>query len=236
MSATAGKIALRSISQLLTGACPTDASIVDFVGYGSGTTCFEGAGPTSSPSSILAATRIDPCIDTDDNPADFTAAGSPNPRNSASATVSCKSIGFAVLQFPSVLSLTACQNPSAQPVYGRVYVAGATDASSVPAPGMLAQVGLGPSGSDPATTGGWAWFTASPNPGWDFSMNNDEYQQGLVAHSSGPYDYAYRWSYNKQVFVYSDGALNGTTDGYSSANAGKLTVNGDVIYCDPFGF
>jgi len=237
MSSMAGKIALKSNSQLLTGACPTDASIVDFVGYGSGTTCFEGTGPTSSPGNLQSATRIDSCIDSDDNPADFTAANGPNPHNFATAPVSCKSIGFAVLQFPAVLEVPACQNPLAQPVFGQVYVAGATDANALPVPGMLAQVGFGPSGTDPATFGGWRWFTAIPNPGWAFSQNNDEYEGGLVAHSSsGPYDYAYRWSYHKQRFVYSDGLPDGTTDGYSSANAGKLTVDGDVIYCDPFDY
>jgi hypothetical protein len=236
MSSTAGKVALRSNSQLLTGACPMDASIVDFVGYGSGTTCFEGAGPTSSPSNLQAAARIDPCVDTDDNPADFTAANAPTPRNFSTAPVSCKSIGFAVLQFPAVLDIPACQNPLAQPVYGQVYVAGATDTSASSAPGMLAQVGFGPSGSDPATNGHWVWFTAIPNPGWDFSQNNDEYQQGLVAHSSGLYDYAYRWSYNNQAFVYSDKGPEGTTNGYSTTDAGKLTVDGGVIFCDRFDY
>jgi predicted extracellular nuclease len=41
MSATAGKVALVSATAALTGSCPT-ANIVDFVGYGTGTNCFEG--------------------------------------------------------------------------------------------------------------------------------------------------------------------------------------------------
>ena len=235
LSNTAGKVALTSNSQTLAGVCPTDASIVDLVGYGSGTNCFEGSGPTPNLSNAQAATRTTPCIDTDDNPADFSTASAPSPRNSATAPLSCPTIGYAAVQFPAVIDSALACVP--QTVYGQVYVAGATDASTSVAPGILAQLGRGLAIEDPATGPSWVWSTAIPNAGWDFSQNNDEYQQGLVAHSApAMYDYAYRWSYHKQAFVYSDLAPAGTTDGYSSANAGKLIVSGDVIYCDPFDY
>jgi len=44
MSGSAGKVALVSTSTALSGACPLGGAIVDFVGYGSATNCFEGAG------------------------------------------------------------------------------------------------------------------------------------------------------------------------------------------------
>ncbi len=84
MAATAGKVALVTNATTLTGTCPTGAVIVDFVGYGSGTNCFEGAGPTASLSNSTAGLRNNGGLtDTDNNAADFT-VGAPNPRNTSS--------------------------------------------------------------------------------------------------------------------------------------------------------
>src|SRR5688572_26379809 len=54
MSATTGKIALVSNSVSLAGACPNgvDPDIVDFLGYGTSASCFEGATRASAPSKI----------------------------------------------------------------------------------------------------------------------------------------------------------------------------------------
>src|SRR5207244_5325833 len=43
LSANSGKVALVSSTVLLSGSCPTDGTIVDFVGYGTTATCFEGS-------------------------------------------------------------------------------------------------------------------------------------------------------------------------------------------------
>jgi predicted extracellular nuclease len=50
MSATAGKVALVRAATALTGACPVgaNANLVDFVGFGTGTNCFEGSAPTAT--------------------------------------------------------------------------------------------------------------------------------------------------------------------------------------------
>ena len=65
LSATAGKVALVSSFVPLTGACPTGPKVVDLVGYGAAANCFEGAGPTPSPSNTLSATRkLAGCTDT----------------------------------------------------------------------------------------------------------------------------------------------------------------------------
>ena len=85
MSATAGKVALVSNQTTLIGSgCPFAASVVDFVGFGSAATCFEGPGPTATLSNTTAALRVGfGCTDTDSNSADFV-AGAPNPHNTAS--------------------------------------------------------------------------------------------------------------------------------------------------------
>jgi DNA/RNA endonuclease G (NUC1) len=82
MSATAGKVALVNSTDALSGPCPT--AVVDFVGFGTGTNCFEGSGSTSAVSNTTAAIRKSSGQqDTDDNKADF-ATGAPTPRNSTS--------------------------------------------------------------------------------------------------------------------------------------------------------
>ena len=88
MSSTAGKVALVNSTTLLTGSCPT-AGVIDFVGFGTTANCFEGTGPTPAPSNTNAVLRAsNGCTDTDQNASDF-AAGTPNPRNSSSATNTC---------------------------------------------------------------------------------------------------------------------------------------------------
>jgi predicted extracellular nuclease len=91
MSATAGKVALVSNNTLIPSgtSCPS-ASIVDFVGFGTGTNCFEGAvGPTASASNTNSVFRKNNgCTDSDNNNADFI-TGSANPRNSSSPVNVC---------------------------------------------------------------------------------------------------------------------------------------------------
>ncbi|HKE46505.1 MAG TPA: lamin tail domain-containing protein [Rhodanobacteraceae bacterium] len=95
MSGTAGKVALVDTTTSLAGTCPTDASIVDFIGYGNAASCAEGT-HTGDLSNTTAALRNDGgCMDTNDNSADF-ALGAPAPRNSASPQNPCGGIGIAL--------------------------------------------------------------------------------------------------------------------------------------------
>jgi hypothetical protein len=84
------KVALTDSSAPLQGNCPTRTSdVIDFVGVGPNADCFEGSGPGSALDSANAATRVGHgCIDTQDNGADFTAAG-PVPHNSSSPLFDC---------------------------------------------------------------------------------------------------------------------------------------------------
>jgi hypothetical protein len=91
MAATAGKVVLTNTNTLIASGttCPSGSSVVDIVGYGSGTNCFEGSGPTPSLSSTTAALRAgNGCTETDNNASDF-AAGAVNPRNTALPAVVC---------------------------------------------------------------------------------------------------------------------------------------------------
>jgi predicted extracellular nuclease len=90
LSGTTGKVALVNSTTALsgTGGCPTGAPTVDYVGYGSGATCFTGAGPTATLSSILAAIRSNPCVAPTNNATDFTAS-TPAPHNSSSTFLNC---------------------------------------------------------------------------------------------------------------------------------------------------
>lgn len=88
MSATAGKVALVTSTTALSGACPLGPGVQDFVGFGATANCSETA-PTPAPSNTTAVLRAGlGCTDTDNNSADF-AAGTPNPRNTASALNPC---------------------------------------------------------------------------------------------------------------------------------------------------
>ena len=91
MHQSVGKVVLVASQTLIpTGtSCPAGAAIADKVGYGAGTNCFEGAGPTGSLSNTTAALRRGAgCIDTDSNTADFR-VGAPTPRNASSPANPC---------------------------------------------------------------------------------------------------------------------------------------------------
>ncbi|WP_396268458.1 ExeM/NucH family extracellular endonuclease [Ideonella sp.] len=106
LSSSSGKVVLVSDSSGL--ACngsnlpcsSTDlARVVDLVGYGLAN-YFEGSAAApllSSSSALLRGT----CTDTDQNSVDFQ-AGTPNPRNTASAAASCQPVGPVVLSIPQI--------------------------------------------------------------------------------------------------------------------------------------
>jgi predicted extracellular nuclease len=115
MSASAGKVALLNTTTTILGGtvCPTAAGVVDLVGYGTGTNCFEGAGgPTGTLSSTTAALRADGAPDTDNTSADFS-VGTPNPRNSGGLSLSINDVshtepsGSMLYDFTVRLSLPA---------------------------------------------------------------------------------------------------------------------------------
>jgi len=91
LAATAGKVALVRTTATLSGTCPADANIIDFVGYGTAANCFEGSGPAPAPGHSTATVRgNNGCLDAGSNNADFVTAP-PNPGNSAAPIHTCGS-------------------------------------------------------------------------------------------------------------------------------------------------
>ncbi|MBC7995231.1 MAG: ExeM/NucH family extracellular endonuclease [Rhizobacter sp.] len=106
MSATAGKVALVSSTTSLTAVtCPTDATLVDLVGFGGTANCSETAA-TPAPSNTNAVLRAaGGCTDANNNSTDF-ATGAPTPRNAASPPGSCGVVAQPVVPLcPSTLNV-----------------------------------------------------------------------------------------------------------------------------------
>jgi predicted extracellular nuclease len=83
-----GKVALVSDGSLLNGAAPTNATIVDVVGYGTAN-FYEGSAGTPALTNSTAALRAAAgCTDTNSNSSDFT-TGTPVPRNTSSPLHAC---------------------------------------------------------------------------------------------------------------------------------------------------
>jgi predicted extracellular nuclease len=90
MAATAGKVALVNSTVALSGACPSGASIIDFVGYGTTANCFEGSAAAPAPGNNTSDVRAqNACQDTNNNATDFSTLTPPNPRNTSTPTSSC---------------------------------------------------------------------------------------------------------------------------------------------------
>lgn len=108
MSFNGGKVALTNTAVSLTGTCPSDPAIVDFVGFGNSLSCFEGHAGAPAPSQTLAIYRLDDgCFDSDQNGSNFV-TGAPSPRNSTSPTHTCgpfADVGIAVAGGTCPLSL-----------------------------------------------------------------------------------------------------------------------------------
>ena len=114
LSASAGKVALVATMFPLSGTCPTNADIVDFVGYGNSAICFEGSDSAPGGANALAVLRASAgCVDSDDNAADFFTAA-PAPRNRSSPAHGCSSA-------PSTVALHDIQgNGAVSPLAGQL--------------------------------------------------------------------------------------------------------------------
>src|SRR4030095_4091387 len=89
LAATAGKGALVSTTNALSGACPNSSSIVDLVGYGTAANCFRGNTPATAPANATAVVRkANGCENTENNANDFVVAA-PNPRNRSATLNPC---------------------------------------------------------------------------------------------------------------------------------------------------
>ncbi len=131
------------------------------------------------------------------------------------------SIGWANLQWPPTMDHTISVVNRTSTAYGQVWIDGVTNQAGA-APGLIAQLGFGPSGSNPAGNADWTWVAAAFNVD---AGNNDEFMASLLPESVGAFDYLYRYSVtNGRDWVYAD--LNGPIPaGNTPPNPGKLSVN-----------
>ncbi len=131
------------------------------------------------------------------------------------------SIGWANLQWPPTMSHTISVVNRTDNAYGQVWIDGVTNQPG-PAPTLLAQLGYGPAGSNPAGNAGWTWIDAGFNAN---AGNNDEFMASMLPEATGSFDYLYRYSTTGgRDWLYAD--LNGPiAAGALPPNPGKLTVN-----------
>ncbi len=130
-------------------------------------------------------------------------------------------IGWANLQWPPSINHTISAINRTDNIYGQVWIDGYTNQPGA-TPGLLAQVGFGPEGSNPDGNSDWTWEYTSFNGD---AGNNDEFVASLLPQAIGTFDYVYRYSTtNGMDWLYAD--LNGPIPtGDLPPNPGKLTVN-----------
>ncbi|HEX7975232.1 MAG TPA: alpha-amylase family glycosyl hydrolase, partial [Anaerolineales bacterium] len=129
-------------------------------------------------------------------------------------------IGWANLQWPPSMSHTISAVNPTDTAYGQVRIDGIT-VQPGPTDTLVAQLGFGPAGSNPAGNAAWVWVQAGFNVD---AGNNDEYKANMLPNKVGSYDYLYRYTTtNGRDWLYAD--LNGPIPaGGLPANPGKLIV------------
>ncbi|MBI3179488.1 MAG: hypothetical protein HYZ27_07480, partial [Deltaproteobacteria bacterium] len=128
---------------------------------------------------------------------------------------------FCNLQFPPATTVQTGQNTEL--IYGRVYEAGLTEPGGAD-PTVIAELGYGPTATDPTVTAGWSFVAATFNTQIG---NDDEYQASITAPAAGTYAYTYRFSLDDGInFTYCDldgaGSNSGLT--FDPAQLGVMTV------------
>ncbi|MGE0819853.1 MAG: alpha-amylase family glycosyl hydrolase [Candidatus Nanopelagicales bacterium] len=157
------------------------------------------------------------------------AAGNVSRRSNEVTGLPHLAIGWSNLQWPPSMTHTLSAVNRTDTAYGQVWIDGVTNQPGA-TPGLRAELGFGPDGSDPDGSTAWTWVAASFNG--DVG-SNDEFQASMLPESTGAFDYAFRYSTTDgRDWVYAD--LDGSGNGYSPSQAGSLTVvsNGDTTAPD----
>ncbi|MGI9065094.1 MAG: Calx-beta domain-containing protein [Pyrinomonadaceae bacterium] len=125
MAASAGKVALvNGTSALAAAGCPSGASIIDFVGYGTTANCREGAStannsPGPSNNTTSARRKLAGCQDVGNNQQDFvTAAVSPRNTGTAPSLCTCDTSYSSMFMIPGLdswMDMLAFLNEDAYP-------------------------------------------------------------------------------------------------------------------------
>ncbi len=129
------------------------------------------------------------------------------------------------LDSPATIAIESYSNTPN--ITASLFINGETGTSG-PAANITAQIGYGIRGTTPDAT--WTWISA---PYAHSDATKDYFVTNGFVTVSGDFDYACRFKKGEANWVYGD--LNGSTNGYSSDAAGKMTANmqpvqGDLIY------
>ena len=119
---------------------------------------------------------------------------------------------------PTAFSINSYQSTPA--ITGSIFIAGSTGTSG-PAEQISAQFGYGFRNTNPFDDSNWFWTDANYSGSNDFL---DFYAQSPIFFSiAGDFDYAFRFKNGGSDWIYAD--ADGSSNGYSKANAGKMTIN-----------
>jgi hypothetical protein len=94
------KVLLSNSTVAQTGACPSNAEVIDFIGVGTAN-CSETANAPAASNTTSVIRINDGCTDTNNNSSDFITINPPTPRNSASPTATCSSDPSLLISSPS---------------------------------------------------------------------------------------------------------------------------------------
>ncbi len=121
LSATVGKVVLAS-NNSTAGITPTSANTIDYVGYGSTASAYEGsAAATSSTGNAFSLVRgNNGCTDTNQNNADFSVATTFTPRNSGSQPILC-STSSPIISVAPTATFTTFSTPVGTPSAAQTY-------------------------------------------------------------------------------------------------------------------
>ena len=208
-----------------------DGVVIDQVSYDDGETFPDARQASISLESTLVAAGDDGaswCLAPGDAPYFNGHYGSPGEANPPCA----QGLTFCYLGAP--VSIVDASGGEAVQISGHVYAEGFTDATNGPDDirRLIAQIGYGDDASDPAA-GGWSWFPAAGNPGFDHPLEDQYLGDMIVPNAEGDYDFAYRFTLDGGfTWNYCDTFPPGSLDGYQPASAGQMNVAG-LDPCDP---
>ena len=219
-------IALGNDGDLLVLSCGD--TVVDSVGWGPGWSI-----PIAAPLSLSGNRVASADNDEPHHWCDADAAGTPGAANPLCPPLD-PSVDVCVLLGPLDAEVLAGEVLS---VSALVYDAGTTDATAVvdAAPGLLGQVGYGPSLGSPEGPD-WVWIDAAGDDDWVDTSNpgSDRWIGPLMVEETGTFDVAFRFSAdNGSTWQVCD--ADGSGNGYDAAQSGTMTVLPSPCVPNPCG-
>ncbi|MDB4905442.1 MAG: non-specific endonuclease [Gemmatimonadetes bacterium] len=232
MGATGGKVALvHATSALVGNGCPleTDATVIDYVAFGSGANCFEGSvSPASFSGNVTASIRKDfGRQDTNNNSADFSYAA-PSPRNTSSAFVQpTNALGVSISPAsstvqagtPVTFTASATKGGNAVTINSATWTSSNTAVATIDAAGVASTLAKGSAtiGVSAVTDQGTVTSTATLNV-----------TAAPATLTVNPAAWSLKVGQTKAIVptaLDADGQPAGTTYSYSSANPAIASVN-----------